>query len=75
MGEIKYQGEPPFHLPTTQPPAVRGYYNFVELTLFASVPGKAPGAVPVRLGLTTSEATQLIADIRRAIEEAQNRSR
>jgi hypothetical protein len=75
MGEIKYQGEPPFHLPTAQAATVRGDYNFVEVTLFASVPGRAPGSVPVTLGLTTSEARQLISDIQRAIEEAQKRNR
>jgi hypothetical protein len=75
MGEITYQGEPPFHLAMTQSPSVRGDSGAVVLTLFASVAGKGPADVPVKLGLSTNEATQLIADIRRAIEEAQNRNR
>ena len=75
MGEISYQGEPPFRLLLTQPIEARGDNDVVELTLFASVPGKGPGDVPVKLGLSTSVATQLISDIRRAIEEAQKRNR
>jgi hypothetical protein len=73
MGEISFQGEPPFHLPTTQPPSARGNRGVVHLTVFASVPGKGPSDVPVRLGLSTTDANQLIADIRRAIEEAQKK--
>jgi hypothetical protein len=75
MGEIKYQGEPPFHLATTQPATARGDSLVVHLTLYASVPGRGPGDVPVELRLPTSEATQLVADIRRAITEAQKRVR
>jgi hypothetical protein len=70
MGEIKYQGDPPYHLPTTQRPVVRGGGGVVELTLFASVAGKGSHDVPVRLGLSINEANQFIADLRRAIEEA-----
>jgi len=73
MGEIKYQGEPPFRLLLTQPIEARGDRNVVHMTLFASDAGKGPSDVPVRLGLSTSEASQLIADIRRAIEEAQKK--
>ncbi len=75
MGEITYQGEPPFHLPTTRQPRVRGDSGVVELILYASVVGKGPADIPVRLGLSTSEARQLISDIQRAIEEAQKRNR
>jgi hypothetical protein len=75
MGDIIYQGEPPFHMPTTQPATVRGDSGVVEVTLFASAAGKGPGDVPVRLGLSTNEATQLIADIQRAITEARQRVR
>jgi hypothetical protein len=75
MGEMKYQGDPPFHLPTTQAPTVRGDNNVVEVILYASVPGRGPADVPVRLGLSTNEASQLVADIQRAIEEAQERRR
>lgn len=75
MGDINFRGEPPFHLPTTQAPETRGDNNVVELVLFASVPGKGPRDVPVRLGMSTKDATQVIADIQRAIQEAQKRNR
>jgi hypothetical protein len=75
MGEIKYLGEPPYRLLTAQPTTARGDSGAVELTVFASVAGKGPGDVPVTLGLSTSEARQLISDIQRAIEEAGTRRR
>jgi hypothetical protein len=75
MGEIRYQGKPPFHLPTAQAATARGDSLAVEVTLYASVPGRGPADVPVRLRLSTSEANQLISDIRRAIVEAQERRR
>jgi hypothetical protein len=75
VGEIRFQGEPPFHLPMTQSPEVRGDKDVVHVTLFASVAGKGPRDAPVRLGLSTNDANQLIADIQRAIVEAQKRNR
>jgi hypothetical protein len=75
MGETTYQGDPPFQLLLAQQPTARGDNGVVDLTLFASVPGKGPADVPVRLGLSTSDATRLIADIQRAIEEARHRNR
>ncbi len=75
MGEIRFQGEPPFHLLMTQPIEVHGDNLVVHLTLYASIPGRGPDDAPVRLGLSTSEASQLVADIRRAIVEAQERRR
>jgi hypothetical protein len=76
MGEIGYQGEPPFHLPTTQAASVRGGSGTVEVTVFASVEGKGPADVPVRLGgMSIPEARQLIADVGRAILEAQQEPR
>lgn len=75
MGEITYQDDPPFHLPIAQPPTAHGDNGAVVLTLFASVAGKGRADVPVTLGLSTSEATQLVADIQRAIVEAQQHPR
>ena len=75
MGEIIYQGEPPFHLATTQPATVRGDSGTVKMTVFASVAGKGPTDVPVRLAMLVDEANQLINDLRRAILEAQQRNR
>lgn len=70
MGETTYQGDPPFQLLLAQQPTARGDSGAVVLTLFASVAGKGPADVPVTLGLSTNDATQLIADIQRAIAEA-----
>lgn len=75
MGETTYLGDPPFQLLLAQPIEARGDRNAVTLTLFASVAGRGPADVPVKLGLSTSDATQLIADIQRAIQEAQKRNR
>ena len=75
MGEIIYQGEPPFHLPTTQIGSVRGDCGSVEMTVFASVPGKGPHDVPVRFGISVDEAQTLIVALTRAVREAQRRRR
>lgn len=75
MGEITYQGEPPFHLPTTRPATVRGDSGTVEVTVFVSVEGKGPSDVPIRLGMPADEARRLITDLRRAVVEAQKRNR
>ena len=75
MGEITYQGEPPFHLPTTQHASVRGDSGTVEMTVFASVEGKGPSDVPVRVAMPADEARQLVIDLRRGIVEAQQRNR
>jgi hypothetical protein len=72
MGEITYQGDLPFHLPTAQAASVRGGSGTVEMTVFASVEGKGPADVPVRLGgMSVAEARQLVDDLVRAIREAQ----
>jgi hypothetical protein len=75
MGEIRYHGEPPFHLPITQAPTVRGENQVIELTLFGNVAGMGPYDFPIRLGLSASDAMQLMSDIRRAIIQALERSR
>ena len=75
MGEITYQGEPPFHLPTAQAASVRGDSGTVEVTVFASVAGKGPSDVPVRFGMPVDVARQLVTDLRRAMLEAQERRR
>jgi hypothetical protein len=75
MGQTVFEGEPPFQLMLTQQPLVCGDSGAVIVTLFASVAGKGPADVPVKLGLSTSEASQLIADIQRAIVEARKRHR
>jgi hypothetical protein len=75
MGDITYQGEPPFHLPTAQPATVHGDSGTVEVTVFASVPGKGPSDVPVRLAMPVDEARRLVTDLRRAMIEAQERNR
>jgi hypothetical protein len=71
MGEVTYQGEPPFHLSTTQPALVSGDSGTVEMTVFASVQGRGPADFPVRLVFAVPEARELIIDLRRAILEAQ----
>jgi hypothetical protein len=75
MGEIRYQGEPPFHLPTTQAVSVRGDSGTVEMTVFASVQGKGPSDVPIRFAMPAEDARQLVASLLVAIADAQNRKR
>jgi hypothetical protein len=75
MGEISYQGDPPFHLPTTQPPSVRGDSETVEVTVFGSEEGKGPSDRPVYFALSVPQARQLITDLGRGILEAQKRMR
>jgi hypothetical protein len=71
MGEVKYQGNPPFRLAIAQTPTAHGENLVVYLTLFARVTGQSPLGVPVVLGLSVTEASQLAQEIRRAVKDAQ----
>jgi hypothetical protein len=76
MGEIKYQGDPPFHLPTAKAASARGDSGSVIVTVFASVEGRGAAEFPVRLGgMSVAQTRQLIDDLNRAILEAQQQPR
>jgi hypothetical protein len=71
MGQISFQGEAPFHMPTTQPPSVCGENGTVEVIVFASVQGKRPNDVPVRFSMSADQARMLISALVRAVREAE----
>ena len=73
VAEITCQGEAPFHLPITQFGSLRGDNHAVEMIVFASVEGKGPHAVPLRLGFSENDAQALIIALTRAVREAQTR--
>jgi hypothetical protein len=75
MGEITYQGEPPYLLPMTRPALVRAVRGSVEMTAFASVHGKGRADFPIRIPMALEEARQLITDLRTAVITAEQQLR
>ena len=75
MGEIIYQGEPPFHLAITRAVSARGDSGTVELIAYGSVHGREPTDFPVRIPMSLAEARSLADDLRQAMLEAQKRMR
>jgi hypothetical protein len=59
MGEIRFEGEPPFLVLPTQQPTARRSGDGVRLTVFASVAGKHPDAFEIQFPLTPDQATEL----------------
>jgi len=75
MGEITYQGESPFRVPTAQAPTARVSGRGVEMTVYVSVPGKPPDAVQIQFPMTPDEAARLSADLAAPVIVAEKRNR
>jgi hypothetical protein len=75
MGEIKYEGDPPYSLPVAQSASASAVDETVELTLRVIVPGKFPSPAPIRVQMTIDAARDLQAQMIPAIRMAEVRSR
>lgn len=75
MGEITYQGEPPFRLPTARPTSARVSGRSVEMTVYVSVAGKGPTDVQIQIPMSIDEAKILMADLRESVLAAEKEQR
>jgi hypothetical protein len=52
MGNIKFEGNPPYALPIAQHVTARAEGAVVEMTLEVITPGKDPSIVPIKVQMT-----------------------
>lgn len=75
MGEITFEGEPPYALPIARRASVIAEGEAVALTLRIVVPGEQPLLVPIRVQMTFEVAQQLLAQLVPAMRMAELRTR
>jgi hypothetical protein len=56
MGNIKFEGSPPYALPIAQNVMARAEGAVVEMTLEVITPGKEPSIVPIKVQMTSDSA-------------------
>jgi hypothetical protein len=59
MGNIKFEGSPPYALPIAQHVTARAEGAVVEMTLEVITPGKEPSIVPIKVQMTSDSARSL----------------
>jgi hypothetical protein len=73
MGEIIYQGTSPYRVTPAQPSSARVGYRSVEMTVYASVPGKPVDAVQIQVPMPCEDARQLASQLLACAQEAEKR--
>src|SRR5262252_2277373 len=71
MGNIKFEGSPPYALPIAQHVTARAEGAVVEMTLEVITPGKEPSIVPIKVQMTSDSARSLRAQLQPAITMAE----
>ena len=71
MGNIKFEGSPPYALPIAQYVTARAEGAVVEMTLEVITPGKEPSIVPIKVQMTLDSARFLRAQLQPAITMAE----
>ena len=71
MGNIKFEGSPPYALPIAQHVTARAEGAVVEMTLEVITPGKEPSIVPIIVQMTSDSARSLRAQLQPAITMAE----
>jgi len=71
MGNIKFEGKPPYILPIAQNVAARAEGAVVEMTLEVIMSGKEPSIAPVKVQMTLDSARSLRAQLQPAITMAE----
>src|SRR5439155_3047895 len=71
MGNIKFEGSPPYALPIAQYVTARAEGAVVEMTLEVITPGKKPSIVPIKVQMTLDSARSLRAQLQPAITRAE----
>ena len=75
MGNIKFEGSPPYALPIAQNVMARAEGAVVEMTLEVITPGKEPSIVPIKVQMTSDSARSLRAQLQPAITMAEAHQR
>ena len=63
MGNIKFEGSPPYALPIAQHVTARAEGAVVEMTLEVITPGKEPSIVPIKVQMTSDAARSFTCSI------------
>jgi len=71
MGNIKFEGSPPYALPIAQNVTARAEGAVVEMTLDVVTPDKEPSIVPIKVQMTPDSAHSLRAQLQSAITMAE----
>jgi len=71
MGNIKFEGSPPYALPIAQHVTARAEGAVVEMTLEVITPGKEPSIVRIKVQMTSVSARSLRAQLQPAITMAE----
>ena len=75
MTPVKFEGEPPFALPTVQRGRASAVDDTVEMTLFVLVPGQGNEPVPVQAQMIVDVAVSLSRQLTVALNQARVRAR
>jgi hypothetical protein len=75
MTPVKFEGEPPFALPTVQRGRASAIDDTVEMTLFVNVPGQGDGPVPIRAQMIVDVAQALSRQLTLAMTQARAKAR
>lgn len=75
MGEITYQGEPPFRVTIARGPTAHRSGNGVRMTVYAGVAGKGPDDVQIQIPMSPAEARQLAIELNGSANEADRERR
>jgi hypothetical protein len=75
MTPVKFEGEPPFALPTVQRGRASAVDDTVEMTLFVLAPGQGDKPVPVRAQMIVDVAESLSRQLTVALNQARARAR
>ena len=67
MGNIKFEGDPPYTLPMAQTVTARPGRKTVEVILEVIAPGKVPSLVPIKIQMAPDSARTLQAQLQPAI--------
>jgi hypothetical protein len=71
VGNIRFEGKPPYTLPIAQNVMARAEVGTVEVTLDMIAPGKEPSIVPVKVQMTVESARSLHSQLQPAITMAE----
>lgn len=75
MGNVRFEGDPPYDLPPSQTAEVQAVGETVELTLHIIVPGKLLSPAPIRVQMTATVARGLAGQMTAAATAAEMRAR
>jgi hypothetical protein len=75
MGEVIFEGKPPYNMPVAQDVKADVVDDIIRLTVRISLPNVSPFPVPVRVLMSADTAKNLLGSLPAAINLAEFRSR